>query len=218
MRTRVSCLAICVAGVCALAACNDESTANTTAVVSVADSSAAPEVSTAVTTLVADDMERLLISDLPTGFEQVPDSEFDTGPSDLAKAVVDDGAADAEDVLVAAGFVRGYQRAWQTADGSDRVIVSLYEFSNVDGAASYRDRGLAALEDDSSMEVVPFDVASVPEASGRSLTNLESAGGQAALVVFTKDVHLVQVTVIGPTDEANQALAQQLAQDQFDRV
>ena len=70
-----------------------------------------------------------------------PDEAFDTGPSDLAKAVADDGGDDASEVLMSLGFRRGYQRIW-TDDLENQVIVFVYEFCDAAGASAYVDRAI----------------------------------------------------------------------------
>src|ERR671924_63589 len=49
---------------------------------------------------------------VPEGYILQPDQVGDTGPSDLEKAVRDDGEDDAREVLTRTRFVRGYQRMW----------------------------------------------------------------------------------------------------------
>lgn len=170
------------------------------------------------TVVAADPLEALLISSVPVAFTRVDDNEAGTGPSDLAKAVSDDGRSDAEAVLTEAGFMGGYQRAWQTDDQSTFVVVFLYQFSSPEGAVAYGDRAIKAFDTDTTLTSKAFEVADIPDAKGRSLINLNTGGGLAASISFTKDGYLVQLNVIGPTDDANQTLAQQLAADQFSRL
>jgi hypothetical protein len=168
-----------------------------------------------VTVSTAGSLEDLLITSVPEGFVQIDDDVADTGPSDLAKAVRDDGGPDAEAVLTDAGFVGGYQRSWQTEDASGLIIVFLYQFSDASGASSYGDRMIETFDNDPTFEAVPFDVDGIPDVAARSLTNLAADGGLASSVVFTKNGYLVQIVVLGPTDSANQTLAGQLALDQY---
>lgn len=183
------------------------------------ESNAAAETSSAPKTATADGtLEDLLITSVPEGFERIDDDEVGAGPSDFAKAVSDDGGADAEEVLTSAGFVSGYQRGWQTTDQSGRIIVFLYEFSKADGAGAYADRAIEGYDADPSIEPTPFDVEGIPDASGRSLTNLLADGQVAAAVVFTKAGYLVQIWVLGADVDESQALAQELALDQFSRL
>lgn len=73
------------------------------------------------------------------GFTQEADDVGETGPSDLAKAILDDGERDAERVLNETGFRGGYQRLWSNEAG-DEVILFVYEFCKEDGAARYGSR------------------------------------------------------------------------------
>src|SRR5207244_8351257 len=66
-----------------------------------------------------------IITKVPAGFVLQPDNVDDTGPSDLAKAIRDDGSPDAGKILRAEGFVRGYQQLWIDAQGA-QIIVFLY--------------------------------------------------------------------------------------------
>jgi hypothetical protein len=207
---------ICACAVTAilLAACGSDAKSTDTTMADVAIETTVPS----DTASTSSDLEGLLVTSLPAGFTQLDDSDVDTGPSDFAKAVSDDGGTDAEEVLTSTGFVSGFQRAWESEDGSTRIVVFLYEFSKAEGAATYRDRVVEPFETDATLTAVPFDVNGIPDAIGRSLTNLVSEGDLAAAVVFSSGVHLVQVAVLGPTDEANQTLAQQVALDQFSRL
>ncbi len=115
-------------------------------------------------------LEALLVNSLPDGYVQVDDVEADTGPSNLSKAVSDDGGVDGKAVLIGAGFVNGHQRLWQTGDQGSTVYVRLYEFSNANGAASYTDREIEYIDDDDVHEAVPFEVSGILDASGRSFS------------------------------------------------
>jgi hypothetical protein len=216
-------VAACAVGAATIAACSSSSEpaastsgkptdAATVDTVQSTDSSAADPGAT------ADGLEALIVTSSPPGYAQIDDSEADTGPSDLAKAVRDDGGADAEAVLADAGFVSGYQRSWQTEDGSGMIIDFLYQFSKADGAVSYGDRMLGVLDGATGLKAVPFAVDEMPGASGRSLTNFLSDGRLGASVVFSKSGYLVQIVVIGPTDIENQSLVRQIALDQYNRL
>jgi hypothetical protein len=98
------------------------------------------------------------------------------------------------------------------------IIVFLYQFSKADGATSYGGRTIDTFDTDTTLKAVPFKVDGIPDASGRSLTNLEADGGLASSVVFSKTGYLVQIVVVGLTNNANQTLAQKLALDQFNRL
>lgn len=86
----------------------------------------------------------LVVEDVP-GFSQEPDSTGGTGPSDLAKAISDDGQPDADRVLNETGFRAGYQRLWSN-NADDRLVIFVYEFCKEDGAQSYAQRGATVFE------------------------------------------------------------------------
>jgi hypothetical protein len=173
-----------------------------------------PEETTA--TVTSDDpLEQLLITSVPEGFAQVDDELVETGPSDLAKAIIDDGEPDAEQVLTDAGFVRGYQRLWETEDQSRLAIVFLYEFTDPDGAAVYADRALQLTEGNAAVTPVEFDVDGIPGAVGRTLSD---DTGVSTFIVFTSSNYLVQIAVVDSEEAASQDLAQQLSVDQLARL
>ena len=80
---------------------------------------------------------------VPSGFVVQPDGSNRTGPTDLNKAVTDDGEKDAATVLKQDGFRRGYQRLWAHQDGR-KVIALVYEFCSVGGAKAYATRAADA--------------------------------------------------------------------------
>lgn len=170
---------------------------------------------TAATVAPDDPLEQLLVTSVPEGFAQVDDELGDTGPSDLAKAIRDDGEPDAEQVLTDAGFVRGYQRFWETEDQSGLIIVFLYEFSDPDGAAAYAERALQLTEGNAAVAPVEFDVEGIPGAVGRTLSD---ETGVSSFIVFTSSNYLVQIAVVDTEEAASQGLAQQLSVDQFARL
>ena len=154
----------------------------------------------------------LLIADLPAGYIQQPDNVGDTGPSDLAKAARDDGKPDAASALTADGFLAGYQRLWATRDGSQRIIVYLYDFRTSAGASAYEKRGIADDETDPESRAVPFPVSSIPGATGLASAQRPTV----ALVVFTKGSYVVQV--VTSTATGSRSLAEQLAGRQYGRL
>jgi hypothetical protein len=203
-----------VAAVSLVGACSDDSKSTGTTATNPA--ATGPVVTTG--DLAADPLEALLITSLPDGFELVPDNVASTGPSDLAKAAHDDGGTDAEAVLTAAGFVHGYQRAWQSSDQKTLIIAFLYQFATADGAVSYRDRTVASLAADTTLAVTEFAVSGIPDAVGSSLKYLTGSVNYAASVLCTNGGYLVYLMVVGGTDPDNRALAAQLAADQYGRL
>jgi hypothetical protein len=162
-----------------------------------------------------DDLEALLITDPPAGFEQQDDDVGDTGPSDLAKAVRDDGSPGARSTLTSEGFVRGYQRLWETQDGA-QIVVFLYQFATVAGTRQALIR-TSSLDDDPTADLSTFSPSGLPAgAFGLSGTQ----GGQtAAVVAYCSGVFLVQINANGTDGEsAEQQLANAIAADQLHRL
>lgn len=161
-------------------------------------------------------LEAKLLTEVPAGFEQQADDVGDTGPSDLDKAVHDDGSPDARKSLVADGFVRGYQRLWE--NGSEhQIIVFLYEFRTPEGASSNVARMVAGFgppPDPSSS----FTVDGIAGSVGQSGAGEQTAG---AVVMYATGPYAVQVDVNGPASEGTAdaiAMAKQLGTAQYQRL
>lgn len=156
------------------------------------------------------DLEALLLKTVPSGYVQQDDSVGDTGPSDFAKAVRDDGNDDASEVLARDKFVKGYQRYWMKDTDDNVIVVFLYLFGSADGAHDY-DQVMRDQFDPSQEEGVHvFDVAGIPDALGLTAV---SAEGNAAVIQFQRDGYVVQVNVQGA--DASQATVQALATEQY---
>ena len=154
----------------------------------------------------------VLLTSLPPGYAQAPDGAAQTGPSDLAKAVSDDGGSDARPVLVFDQFVAGYQRMW--TNGGNQIIEFVYEFGTPNGAVAYGQRQFAA-EDvaPSGDQVGPFAVPGIPGARGLMISGND---GPVDLVLFTRAGFLVEIVMNG-TDATEQA-ATALATAQYGRL
>src|SRR5687768_7539691 len=85
------------------------------------------------------ELSKALQISVPDGYMLQPDEMGDTGPSDLEKAVRDDGEDDARDVLTRTRFVRGYQRMWSRSE-DDEIIAYVYQFADHAGAVEYTNR------------------------------------------------------------------------------
>lgn len=112
--------------------------------------------------LDAAELEALTVDDVPDGFERQPDDVGDTGPSDLAKAISDDGHEDAEEVITELGFRRGYQWLWEPSEPGEQLVSFVYEFCDEDGARGYAARG-AELTETEAAGVARFDVPGLDE-------------------------------------------------------
>lgn len=167
---------------------------------------------TVVASPAAVTLESKLLKNVPAGYKQEADDVADTGPSDLEKAVRDDGSPDARDALTKAGFVAGYQRLWTKPEAD--IIVFLYQFNDPAGAASFNTRITTGLGDSGEgTTATPFAVNGVPGAQAFAIT---SPGGKAAVVGFTRGVYVVQVLMHG--NDATPPIAGDLAQAQYDNL
>lgn len=77
-----------------------------------------------------------LIAAVP-GYALQPNSVGDTGPSDLDKAVRDDGGPNARKELTSDHFVAGYQKLFLPPDKGRYVIFFVYQFADAAGATRY---------------------------------------------------------------------------------
>ena len=133
-------------------------------------------------------LEARLITEVPDGFEQQADDVGDTGPSDLDKAVRDDGTPDARKELAAEGFVRGYQRLWLSPK-EQQIIVFLYQFETPEGAAAAAKRSLGMFGGPGE-ETQTFTVDGIPGAEGRAGSGPQAGG---SVVLFTSASYLAQI-------------------------
>jgi hypothetical protein len=157
-------------------------------------------------------LEARLIKTVPAGYKQEPDEVGDTGPSDLDKAVRDDGSDDAREVLTNAGFVAGYQRYWTS--GENEIINFLYQFSNPAGPADYMARTVEVLgEGNAEVTVTQFNVPGVAGARG---FHAHSAAREAVFVVFVRGDYLAQVNIIGT--DATVTTAAALSTEQYNNL
>jgi hypothetical protein len=106
--------------------------------------------------LDAEELEGAIVAAVPDGYELQPDDVGDTGPSDLAKAIRDDGQDDAEEQLTKLKFRRGYQWLW-TNDANEQLLSFVYEFCEAQGATGYARRA-EELTEPGATEVVDFEV------------------------------------------------------------
>jgi hypothetical protein len=155
-------------------------------------------------------LANLFVQTVPAGYVQQPDSVGDTGPSNLAKAVSDDGTAGAQAALTQDGFLSGYQRLWSTAD-QQQLVVFIYRFQSATGATAYLSRSVANIKASSTPAPTAFAVPGILGAIGMVA---EQAGTHGAVVLFTRGGYLVQVEANGPTAATQIAVAQQIAPSQ----
>jgi hypothetical protein len=163
-----------------------------------------------------DELEETLDISVPEGYERTPDSVGDTGPSDLEKAVRDDGAADAREILTKTRFVRGYQRMWTGAAKEDEIAAYVYQFADRAGALEYTNRlnaGLLAPAE--GVTVSPFDVANIEAAVG---VNIVEPNFASSSVTFVKGPYSVQMVVSSASPTGLESLAAAMAEEQYSRL
>jgi hypothetical protein len=163
-----------------------------------------------------EELEETLDISVPDGYERAPDDVGDTGPSDLEKAILDDGAGDARDVLTRTGFVRGYQRMWDGPTEDDEIAGYVYQFAGTAGAVEYTNRlNAGILAPTEGVTVTPFDVPNIHAALG---ANIEGNSYASSSVTFVKGPYSVQILVSGASPPGLEVLATALAEEQYSRL
>jgi hypothetical protein len=144
-----------------------------------------------------------------------PDQVGDTGPSDLEKAIDDDGEDDARDVLTRTHFLRGYQRMWSRSE-DDEMIAYVYQFADHAGAVEYTNR----LTADAGAQTpgVSIGAFTVPGIDGAVGVNGSDPTFATSSVTFVKGPYSVQMVVNGATPTGLQSLATALAEEQHSRL
>ena len=160
------------------------------------------------------DLEEALDLAVPDGFVRQPDAVGDTGPSDLEKAIRDDGGDDARDILTKSRFVQGYQRMW-TRSG-DEIVSYVYQFADTAGAVEYTNRlNSDSLAPTEGVSISPFDV---PDITGAVGVNTSEPTLASSSVTFVKGPYSVEIVVSGPTPTGLEALVTALAEEQYSRL
>ena len=162
-----------------------------------------------------EDLSEAIDISVPDGYAVQADEVGDTGPSDLEKAIRDDGGDDAREVLTRTKFVRGYQRMWSRND-DDEIIAYVYQFADHAGAVEYTNRVTA--EADKPVEgftINRFDVSAINGAVG--VTGFDAKFASSS-VTFVRGPYSVQMVVNGATPTGLEALAVALAEEQYSRL
>jgi hypothetical protein len=162
-----------------------------------------------------DELGKMLDLTVPEGYTVLADNVDDTGPSDLEKAVSDDGGDDASDVLTGDHFVRGYQREW-TLDENDQIIAYVYQFADATGAADYTRR--VTEDSEGPADNGAMGRFSVPGIDGAVGVNGSDPNFAASTVTFAKGPYSVQVVVNGAKQAGLESLATSIAEEQYDRL
>jgi hypothetical protein len=167
------------------------------------------------TTTAVKSMEELakaLEISVPDGYMLQPDEVGDTGPSDLEKAVRDDGEDDAREVLTRTRFVRGYQRMWSRSE-DDEIIAYVYQFADHAGAVEYTNRLTA--DAGAQTDGVSIDKFSVASINGSVGVNGSDPSFATSTVSFVKGPYSVQMVVNGASPTGLQSLVTALAEEQY---
>ena len=197
-----------------LAACTGDGKGKSTAEGQVDDRTAAETKSTTAARSMDELAKKLNIS-VPDGYMLQPDEVGDTGPSDLEKAVHDDGEDDAREVLTRTRFVRGYQRQWNRSE-DDEIVSYVYQFADHAGAVEYTNRLTADVG--AQTAGVNIDKFSVDTISGSVGVNGSDPNFATSSVTFVKGPYSVQVVVNGSTPTGLETLVSALAEEQYSRL
>jgi hypothetical protein len=172
------------------------------------------------TTTIAGDptLAVLLLQDAPSGFLKVPDKLADSGPTNLAKAINDEGSADGGRYLQQTGFVSGYQRVWSSSDSVRQNVIFLYRFKTAEGAAQYATNRASELQSFGTVDgAPPITTFNVPMPGGVGLHS-EFASLSFGAVVFSKGVYSVQAVSTDGANVDQTVGVVAIAQAQFDRL
>jgi hypothetical protein len=162
------------------------------------------------------ELEARIVTKVPTGFvAQSPDA-YDTGPSNLAKAIRDDNAPDSGKILRSQRFVRGYQRIWIGPEHA-QIIVFLYQFESNIGARQHFERYTRAFHSKPPPGSNKFAIPGVPADKAVGVAGADKDGA-AAVVYFTKGVFSVEINCNGPTLPGLQARVTAIGKDQYNRL
>lgn len=162
-----------------------------------------------------EELSRALQISVPDGYVLQPDEVGDTGPSDLEKAVSDDGEEDARDVLTRTRFVRGYQRMWSRSE-DDEIIAYVYQFADNAGAVEYTNRLTA--DSGAQTEGVTIEKFTVPSINGSIGVNGSDPSFATSTVTFVKGPYSVQMVVNASSPTGLQSLVTALAEEQYSRL
>jgi hypothetical protein len=161
------------------------------------------------------ELEARIVAKVPSGFVEQSPPAYGTGPSDLAKAIKDDGEPNAGKVLRSEKFVRGYQRIWIGPE-HDQIIVFVYQFE-VNGARQDFARSTRRFNSKPPPGGHKFAMPGLPPEQALGIAGADK-NAAAAIVYFTTGVFNVQVNCNGSRLAGLQARAIAIAQDQLRRL
>jgi hypothetical protein len=215
--TRHRWTALAVLATFTLAACTGGGKAKTSADGQVADPNAASSssASSAPAAKSLAELSKALEISVPDGYMRQPDEVGDTGPSNLDKAIADDGEEDASEVLTRTRFLRGYQRMWSRSE-DDEIIAYVYQFADNAGALEYTKRLTAdSGAQTAGVSIGLFEVSGIDGAVG---VNGSDPTFATSSVTFVKGPYSVQMVVNGPSPTGLETLATALAEEQYSRL
>lgn len=110
------------------------------------------------------DLATLVPATVPAGFQPLPDEPGRLGPLDAAAAasVLDQSGRVKGEQLTQSGFKSGFAKAWSKQDTQDVIVDVLLEFDSARSARSFAN----GFRDGRRQTTTPFDLPTVPEASG----------------------------------------------------
>jgi hypothetical protein len=161
------------------------------------------------------ELEARIVSKVPSGFVEQSPPAYDTGPSDLAKAIKDDGEPNAGKALRSEKFVRGYQRIWIGPE-HDQIIVFVYQFE-LNGARRDFARSTRRFDSKPPPGGHKFAMPGLPPEQALGIAGSDK-NAAAAIVYFTTGVFNVQVNCNGSRLAGLQARAIAIARDQLRRL
>ena len=212
-RTRLAALA--VLATLTLAGCTGGGKAKSSTAEGQVDNQPTAETQSTTTAKSMADLAKALNISVPEGYMLQPDEVGDTGPSDLEKAIRDDGEDDARDVLTRTRFVRGYQRMWSLSE-DDEIVSYVYQFADHAGALEYTNRLTA--DAGAQTDGVTIDKFNVDSITGSVGVNGSDPNFATSSVTFVKGPYSVQMVVNGATPTALQSLVTALAEEQYSRL
>jgi hypothetical protein len=162
-----------------------------------------------------EDLSKAINISVPEGYVRQPDEVGDTGPSNLDKAISDDGEEDARDVFTRDRFLRGYQRQWSASE-DDEIVSYVYQFADNAGALDYTKRLTA--DAGAQTQGVSVSLFNVPSIDGAVGVNGSDPNFATSSVTFVKGPYSVQVVVNGASPNGLQSMVGALAEEQYSRL
>lgn len=174
----------------------------------------------------AADLEKLMSTAGPAGYDRDDDEEEGNGEIDFEAAVEYDGEDDAEEFLRRHHFEGGWDRSWTRSDYDEddedalwtHVSDTVYRFREASGANAYMDRMVKFAESmqGEDFRVGTFPVSGIPGAKGYTVSHPE--WGETAAVIFTKGRHTGLIDATEESADKAKEIASSMARDQYSRL